>query len=190
MPYVLGSLQQSGATLTSQKWANSCYDVDQTNTGHQPEGYDQWSVFYQQYRLHAIKFKTRVVNLSTTVPLFWGYLYSSESTFPYLGLGDILEDPTCTYYEAGVVASGTGSQEVTCFWEPRFELGMTKEDYDADSATAGATGGLGVGSNPGIQVFCYFWFCAVDRVSNINAYVTQHLEVYASLFNTDEVPPS
>lgn len=42
--------------------ANSCYDCDYTNTGHQPAGWDQWKVFWNEYRVVACKAKVRFLN--------------------------------------------------------------------------------------------------------------------------------
>lgn len=35
--------------------ANSCFDPDQTGTGHQPLGFDQWSIFYDHYTVVGSK---------------------------------------------------------------------------------------------------------------------------------------
>lgn len=35
--------------------ANSCFDPNQTGTGHQPLGYDQWSIFYDHYTVVGSK---------------------------------------------------------------------------------------------------------------------------------------
>jgi len=44
------SLNSTPGALTSLKWrANSVFDPDFTNVGHQPMGYDQWALFYNHY---------------------------------------------------------------------------------------------------------------------------------------------
>lgn len=183
MPYTYGSGQATGTPTAVQTWQNGCFDIDYTNTGHQPRFYDQWCAFYYQNRLHAIKFNTTIINVSTTVPAYCGYLLSNFATFPYVTFTDIFEDPSCVYYEVGVQGSGSERVRFSNYWEPRDGLSMTKEEYDNEGGTAGTDAAL-----PPIRTYIHYWFYSVDRVSTVNCYMTQQLKVYASMF-IDEEPP-
>lgn len=46
--------------------ANSCNDPNQTGAGHQPLGYDQWSVFYNHYVVVGAKLKVTISPNTTT----------------------------------------------------------------------------------------------------------------------------
>lgn len=41
---------------------NSCFDPDQTGTGHQPMFYDQWIAVYERYRVLGSSIKVQVTN--------------------------------------------------------------------------------------------------------------------------------
>lgn len=47
----------AGSTTSQIMRANSLYDPDYSGTGHQPLGYDQWSVFYDHYVVIGCKIK-------------------------------------------------------------------------------------------------------------------------------------
>ena len=177
MPYVYASGILTGTPIASQAWQNSCYDIDYTNAGHQPRGFDQWKEWYGAHKVHGIKFTTTIVNVSTTVPFFCGYLLSNEGTFPYLSLTDTLEDPTCNYWEVGVQGSGAERVRFNNYWQPRDNVGATKEEYEADDQFSGTSA-----ANPSTTVRIWFWAYSVDRVSTVSSYMTQNLKVYTSLF--------
>lgn len=46
--------------------ANSIYDPNQTGTGHQPLGHDQWKNFYQHYSVLGSKLTLKAVSAGTT----------------------------------------------------------------------------------------------------------------------------
>ncbi len=45
---------------------NSVFDPDYTSTGHQPRYFDQWSAFYQRYKVISSRIKVSVSNYSAT----------------------------------------------------------------------------------------------------------------------------
>lgn len=63
---LLQSLAGSGVAHVYR--ANSCFDPDFTGTGEQPVGYDQWSSFYNRYRVHASKIDVKFIVTNTTTP--------------------------------------------------------------------------------------------------------------------------
>ncbi len=46
--------------------ANSLFDPDLTGTGHQPLSFDEWTSFYQRYKVHACKISINGIITSTT----------------------------------------------------------------------------------------------------------------------------
>ncbi len=44
---------------------NSAYDPDYSSAGHQPLGFDQWSAFYNRYRVEKVMVEVDFVNSST-----------------------------------------------------------------------------------------------------------------------------
>lgn len=43
---------------------NSIFDPDYSSTGHQPQGYDQWSSFYNRYRVDTCKVTVSIIEAS------------------------------------------------------------------------------------------------------------------------------
>jgi len=46
---------------------NSCFDPDRTGVGHQPYAFDQWSTFYNRYRVFGVKYAITFLNSDSTV---------------------------------------------------------------------------------------------------------------------------
>jgi hypothetical protein len=62
----------AGLTASYIFRANSLNDPNYTGVGHQPLGFDQWSVFYDNYCVLGSKLTVIPVNTSTTIPLVFG----------------------------------------------------------------------------------------------------------------------
>lgn len=61
------NLDAGVATLASHIFrANSVFDPNQTGVGHQPLGFDQWSVFYNHYVVVGAQIKARFHSFSNT----------------------------------------------------------------------------------------------------------------------------
>ncbi len=74
--------------------ANGCFDPDFTGTGHQPNGYDQWSAFYNHYVVvSAIAKVTYQINSgeSDAGGLMTGGIYLSDDATFSTNLSTILE---------------------------------------------------------------------------------------------------
>jgi len=55
LPYAFSSQITSALSSNDVVWnANSLFDPEQTFTGHQPRGFDQWAIIYNRYRVYAI----------------------------------------------------------------------------------------------------------------------------------------
>lgn len=59
---------------------NSIFDPNQTGTGHQPLGYDQWALFYNRYRVISTRVTARFLNVSTTEAAEVGIIASNSLT--------------------------------------------------------------------------------------------------------------
>jgi len=56
-----GALVTTAGTLVSAQFRlNSAYDPDYTFTGHQPMGYDQWTLFYNHYVVEKCAYEVQV----------------------------------------------------------------------------------------------------------------------------------
>lgn len=58
-----------GAAAVQIFRGNSCYDPDQSGTGHQPPGFDEMSTYYNAYNAYASKIIV-TINTTATVPFY------------------------------------------------------------------------------------------------------------------------
>jgi hypothetical protein len=66
---VIGHTHTSGTAQTYRFRGNSVYDPDYTSTGHQPVGFDEFSAFFQYYRVVASKIILKASSVSTDTPI-------------------------------------------------------------------------------------------------------------------------
>jgi len=61
---VFGMAYTAGGAPANYQWAiNSIHDPNQTGTGHQPLGHDQWALLYANYRVHGVKYTITMTNI-------------------------------------------------------------------------------------------------------------------------------
>lgn len=61
--------------------ANSCFDPDQTGTGHQPFGWDQYTPFWNRYCV-----------VKSMITVTWSVYGDTDSGFPAIQVGTFLDD--------------------------------------------------------------------------------------------------
>lgn len=67
MKYVenLTRTPSSGLAIDYVFLLNSIFDPNSTGTGHQPQGHDQWALFYNRYRVDHVKVRCSVVGVAS-----------------------------------------------------------------------------------------------------------------------------
>ncbi len=90
---------------------NDCFDPDFTGTGHQPNGYDQWSAFYSYQTVVASSIRAQVYSSSSgLIPsgLEWVIFPATLSTT--LSSGDVTNAREQVYAKWRTVQAGFGTQ--------------------------------------------------------------------------------
>lgn len=84
----------AGAIASHVFRANSCFDPDNTGTGHQPLLYDEYSALYSQYRVLSSKLTAVPVKDDTTndIPSQYGVFLDKDATLTYSNGLAIIED--------------------------------------------------------------------------------------------------
>lgn len=59
---------------------NSIFDPYRTGTGHQPQGYDQWSSFYGRYRVDNVKVTMAFTGTTSGSGIIFGVLANNDAT--------------------------------------------------------------------------------------------------------------
>lgn len=79
--------------------ANSIFDPDYSGVGHQPFGYDQWSILYNHYVVLGSKITVKVINSipNGTSPSYMGCYLSDDTSIPYTEAYQLMEAGKGTY---------------------------------------------------------------------------------------------
>ncbi len=122
----------------------SIHDPDESGTGHQPMGHDEYSVLYNKYRVMGIAYRCIAMNESTTNQQDCVIIPKPNATGITTG-NQLWEIP---YSKPRVIAPEGSGRSTTVFkgyMSPSRILGITKEQYRTDvsySATMGANPAL------------------------------------------------
>lgn len=154
----------AGLTASNVFRANSVYDPDFTNTGHQPMGFDQWAVIYSRYTVLGAKITVKQVatTASNLTPGFMGITLSTESDplGNFSSINNVLESKlTSPYISVGPIrnASGSGKTDptITKYFSARKFFGK-KDLQDGNSTSAVVT------TNPSDTAYFAVWLASID----------------------------
>lgn len=106
---------------------NSIYDPNRTGAGHQPQGYDQWALFYNRYRVDGCKISSTWTNAPTagsTVSI----LANNDATAI---LDPIVINESPLGYTKGMTAGGP-AVTISRNYDLAQLTGVTRAVYNAD----------------------------------------------------------
>lgn len=105
---------------------NSIFDPDRTGVGHQPQGRDQWAMFYNRYRVDSVVATIRSIGASTHGTLT-GFLANNDGT--------AITDPD-EFGESYGSISGIATTTQLCYLSKKYNLhavtGITPRIYQSD----------------------------------------------------------
>lgn len=166
---------------------NSIYDPDYTSGSlldSQPVGFDQWTQFYNRYRVHGSKIEIETFNYNTTSPessVIVSVTPSSDNTTPTSITASELKLNPYAKYIVMAAASGGPQRKLTNYISTRKVAGVNDIN---DAAFEGILGGSGIGANPPAS---FYWTLAAVNVNttptifNISVLVT--ITYYVELFD-------
>lgn len=171
---------QVGTTTTSVLGSyalqlNSVHDPQYSVGGGQPRGFDQWSAFYENYRVHGVKVTVYAQSLT---PDNQSILALSPRTVvgSPVNVKELLEQPAtrrCFF-----------TSDRPCIKSAYFDcakaLGITRRNYNTDDAY-----NSGVGASPAQLLLCYINWININETTstghNIRATATYYVEFYKPL---------
>ena len=91
LPYSdhLLTVAASGVMTNYQFRLNSAFDVDFTSTGHQPLGFDQWSLFYNHYVVKEVRWS--MVTAPNNGNYMAAFYVSDDATVPTTSVTELIE---------------------------------------------------------------------------------------------------
>lgn len=99
----------TGAIIAQEFRANSLFDPDFTNAGHQPDFFDQLSLVYGRYYVKAAQIRCQFVNTSATMPIRF-IVTASDQSISALGNMDNLDEAV---YSKQVILPSINSPQQT-----------------------------------------------------------------------------
>ncbi len=151
---------------------NSLFDPDQTGVGTQPLGFDQYSVFFQEYRVYASKLTMEIINASaqgvqvTVIP-------SKDAN----GSGSFVTSIQQPYVKYRVM-SGTDGQD-----RARITNYMSTEKFWGRKVSTEDNFAAAINNNPINQ---WFWVCefhSSDNTTIVNVDILLKIEYWAEFSN-------
>ncbi len=76
---------------------NSCYDPNNSGTGHQPLGFDQWSTFYNRYVVEKVRFKLTPLVTSASINSIFGWYITDDTTLTATTSPALIEQGRCNF---------------------------------------------------------------------------------------------
>lgn len=168
---------------------NSIYDPDFTGTGHQPLCYDQWQVFYKNYRVYKTEVTYSLANEENEAVQIGFVVQPDDSGVS--GDDASFEQP---HVYSKILGSEQGQNRAIIkrtIHHPRI-IGQTSLQYKANENTYSA-----FGTNPNTSVFGVLFANSIDNstLPNVAVNVTMvfHVELFGrkeqALSNTDGAIP-
>jgi hypothetical protein len=148
----------AGVTASHVLSANGMFDPDITSSGHQPLGFDNFSLFYDHYMVLGAKVTVTAVNVSTTVPILFGVTLRDSATVTSSSIDYIKEQGSTGWQYCGNINNSRPPKQVKGFSAKKF---FTKGDLRDCAELKGSTGG-----QPAEQAFFHIWTGAANHSSD------------------------
>jgi len=153
---------------------NDIYKPNFTGTGHQPLGYDQYAVMYEEYLVTSVYYKVLMSNASTTNRILCG-VYASDKSTVETGCNTIIEQGLGQHAVLGIQGDG-GQTSFSGYIDVAKLNGLDLQSYrgGADYRTV-------MGSSPADISFLTLWAADFSTGSgtgvNFNIYLSYNVEL-------------
>ena len=175
------SLEFTGTGINYHSFrGNSFYDPDESATGHQPLGFDQYAAFYNKYRVYGTKMKLRIVNNDSTQ--VDAALLASVGAFPTpTNFTEVCEQPYSVVKQLGTV--NANAKAVLKMYMSSSKIFGDKVKEDLDYAAL-------VTASPA-KVWRYqMYFTNYAPLDAINVSALIEMEMYGEFFDRKELAQS
>jgi len=140
----------AAATASVQRMLiNSLYDPNSTGTGHQPMGFDQWALHYNEYVVKGAKVTTTFTNVNPgNSPIRVGHTYQTATSIDHT----ITSRLERQQWKNQKLLLGTSDSQatVTSYFSTK-KFFAVKDLRDEHQMTSLVTG------SPTLPAYCFFW---------------------------------
>jgi len=165
-----GSTTLTGSAAPSAQVinANSLYDPDDTNIGHQPKYFDQLIAMYGRYLVHGIKYEVQFNNGASTAA--FGVVAFNEVDTSSRTVESLQENRYAQNVNLGAI-SGSSTATVKGYMSMAKLHGQAKLDNDPNQYAT-------VSSNPTDRAFMFIKVSSCDGTSTANVYIKFKIVYY------------
>lgn len=169
--YFLQDLVGGVGMLQSMR-GNSIYDPDQTGTGGQPLGRDQWANFYNYYKVHGSKIEVTAFSLGTIGSDLQVLSVTPDITVPTTTINaiDIIQHPYSKHTYVGSSAGGSAIKKVSNYMSTKKLFGRTNLDDDDFKSLMSA--------NPSDQFYWRIQAVPIDETSTTDLRIMVKMTYY------------
>lgn len=159
---------------------NSIFDPYRTGTGHQPQGYDQWSAFYGRYRVDNAKVVMTFTGTTSGSGIIVSTLANNDAT-TIIDPSIMVESPLA---HTKHFSSGGPSTVITKTYNLAVVTGVTPTVYKSDDRYQSS-----FGSNPTEVICAHFFTCDLGIAAVPMAY-TVDITYEVVMFDPIQLPLS
>lgn len=157
---------------------NSIFDPDFTGVGGQPFGRDEWSGFYDNYRVFASKIRVFFDSEDAGDGLI-GVVVPSTSSTGFSSTNLAMQTPYSRFKHMGV-STGTNAKTVSNYMESSKIFGIKAINYDTSFAAA-------FGANPAQEWFWHVGVGSADSVGTPTSNYTLKIVYYVELYGRKQL---
>ena len=155
---------------------NSIFDPDQTGTGHQPLGYDQWTAFYDKYLVLGSQISVQVINESAGEQCYLGVLPKNEAD-AVANHDTLAEKPYVRMLYQGVEGSGQAVRRTKLYMSTKKIFGLRRVGTDNTDYTAVNN------TNPANVWFWHIYSQSADGNTSVTQRIIVGLKYYVVFFD-------
>lgn len=177
---------QSGVVTAEQQFnLNSCFDPDRTGIGHQPLGFDQWSAFYNRYRVDKVDFECDFINGGNTLTDCLVVASNETTAINTVATFESGAEAPFSWNKTVGIASGVGQMRFKRSYYPHLVTGVTREKYRVDDAYSALTS-----ANPTEAIILHVVTQDIGFSTNISIVVRSKLTFHVTFFDRNQLVQS
>jgi hypothetical protein len=166
---------------------NSCFDPDRTGVGHQPLGFDQWSTFYNRYRVDKAKVEVTFLNVSAnTVPDI--LLMASNDATAIITVAPFDSACESPFSVRDMLQTNGGGNSVRR-WVKTYNLnqvtGVTAVKYKDDDLFAATTG-----ASPNEVIVAHVAAQDILFAANIGVFIDVKITMFTTFYDRNQLAQS
>jgi hypothetical protein len=164
---------------------NSLFDPDRSGVGHQPLGFDQWSAFYNRYRVDKADV---IVDFSNNAASSFNCLIEGNNDATAIGtlaqFDAAVESPYCSAASLGTL-TGIPVKRLKRSFDLARVTGVTRAKYKNDDLYSATTG-----ANPTEVITLHVAVQDPGFAINVQAYVRVQIKYHATFWDRNQLTQS